>query len=146
MEQGEAGQRRVHHLGIIVRDLEKAIALYRDGFGLSAGRRATLADQGVKAAFLHLENASLEFIQPLDGASGVGRYLARRGEGLHHICLTARTLRAEIADLEARGVELIDHEPRPGLAGNICFFHPRAHAGVLVELVEWPGGEANGRV
>jgi methylmalonyl-CoA/ethylmalonyl-CoA epimerase len=96
----------------------------------------TVEEQGVKAALLSMDNVEIELLEPLSDDSGVGRYLNRRGEGLHHICFTTPDIRAEIASLKEREVELLDSEPRHGLAGLICFMHPRAHAGVLVELVE----------
>ena len=128
--------RRVHHLGIVVRDLDQAVRFFFDGLGLEVERQAVIEDQGVRAALLPLANAALELIEPLTGESGVGRYLERRGEGLHHICFTSAALEEEMQTLQQKGIELIDAKPRDGLAGRVCFIHPRAHAGVLVELVE----------
>jgi methylmalonyl-CoA/ethylmalonyl-CoA epimerase len=131
--------KRIHHVAVVVRDLDQALGFYRDALGLHVHKVETVADQGVRAALLDLENTEIELLQPLSSESGVGRFLERRGEGLHHICFTTPDIRAEIAGLQSRSIELIDQEPRNGLAGLICFLHPRAHAGVLVELVEVPG-------
>jgi len=128
--------KRLHHVAIVVRSLDAALRFYRDQLGLNVGKVETVEEQGVKAALLSLDNAEIELLEPLSPESGVGRFLERRGEGLHHVCFTTPDIRAEIADLKARDIELIDQEPRHGLAGLICFMHPRAHAGVLVELVE----------
>jgi len=130
--------KRIHHVAVVVRDLEQALGFYRDTLGLPVRKVETLVEQGVKAALLDIENSEIELLEPLSVESGIGRFLERRGEGLHHVCFTTPDIRAEMADLKARGVELIDEEPRHGIAGLICFLHPRAHAGVLVELVEAP--------
>lgn len=131
-----AGGKRVHHVAIVLRDLEAGLRFFRDHLGLPVRKVETVVEQDVRAALLDLANAELELLEPLSRESGIGRYLERRGEGLHHVCFTTPDIRAEIADLRARGQEVIDLEPRQGLAGLICFLHPRAHAGVLVELVE----------
>jgi methylmalonyl-CoA/ethylmalonyl-CoA epimerase len=98
--------------------------------------REALPDLGVEVALLELENAALELIAPLDDSNSIARFIERRGQGLHHVCLTTPDIEHEMADLQRRGVELVDSEPRRGIAGRVCFLHPRAHAGVLVELVE----------
>jgi methylmalonyl-CoA/ethylmalonyl-CoA epimerase len=130
--------KRIHHVALVLRDLDSGIAFYRDKLGLHLHKVETVEEQGVKAALLTLDNAEIELLEPLSPESGIGRFLERRGEGLHHLCFTTPDIRAEIADLKSRNVELLDQEPRYGLAGLICFMHPRAHAGVLVELVEMP--------
>jgi methylmalonyl-CoA epimerase len=127
---------RIHHIALVLHDLDAGIQFYRDKLGLHLDKVETVEEQGVKAALLSMDNVEVELLEPLSEESGVGRYLARRGEGLHHVCFTTPDIRSEMAELKARGVELLDTEPRYGLAGLICFMHPRAHAGVLVELVE----------
>jgi methylmalonyl-CoA epimerase len=134
--------KKVHHVGIVVRSLEEGCRFYRDILGLPLHKEATIEEQGVKAALLTLGDCEIELLEPIDPQGGVGRFLERRGEGLHHICFETDDIEGELAGLKERGVELIDQQPRRGLAGLICFLHPRAHRGVLVELAQpvEPGG------
>ena len=131
-----AAARRIHHVAVAVRHLDAGLASYRRLLGLTLDRRAVIEEQGVEVALLALENAEIELIAPLDPENSIGRFIERRGEGLHHICFTTPDIHAEMASLATRGVELLDAEPRQGIAGLVCFLHPRVHAGVLVELVE----------
>ena len=128
--------KKLHHVCIVVRSLEEAYRFYRDALGLPIRQEATIEDQGVKAALLALGDSEIELLEPIDPEGGVARFLERRGEGIHHICFQTDDVRGELAGLRERGVELIDQEPRRGLAGLVCFVHPRAHRGVLVELAE----------
>ena len=138
---------KIHHVGIVVRSLDEALVFYRDALGLPVHKSATIQDQGVKAALLTLGDSELELLEPIDAESGVARFLERRGEGLHHICFQTDDVEGEMAAARAKGVELIDQEPRRGVAGLICFCHPRAHHGTLVELAQplaenpWPAVE-----
>ncbi len=135
--------RRIHHVGIVVKRLEEAYRFYRDVLGLPLLKEAELADQGVRAALLAAGDTEIELLEPLGASTGVGRFLARRGEGLHHMCLETPDVAGELLSLKERSVELLDPVPRPGLAGQIAFLHPRACAGVLVELAT-PGADAAG--
>lgn len=126
--------RRIHHVGIVVRRLTDAYRFYRDVLGLPLLREAEVRDQGVRAALLGAGESEIELLEPLDPSTGVGRFLERRGEGLHHVCLDTPDVAAALGELGGRGVELIDHKPRVGLAGRVGFLHPRACSGVLVEL------------
>jgi methylmalonyl-CoA/ethylmalonyl-CoA epimerase len=132
--------RRIHHVGIVVERLATAYRFYRDTLGLPLLKEAVIAEQGVRAALLDAGASEGELLEPLDASSGVGKFLARRGEGLHHLCLDTADIEGALAGLAARGAELIDAVPRPGLAGRIAFLHPRACAGVLVELATPPNG------
>lgn len=131
---------RIHHTGVVVRSLEEAYAFYRDTLGLRLVTEAVMPDQGVRAALLDLGNGLLELLEPIEPETGIARFLEQRGEGLHHVCLEVDDIRAALADLKAKGVPLIDEEPREGLAGTIAFLHPSALHSVLVELVEAGSG------
>lgn len=127
---------RIDHTAIAVRDLDEAIDRYERLYGISAVERAVVTDQRVEVAFLALGDTSIELVSPLDDSSGVARFLAGRGEGLHHIGLAVDDLEVELDRLVRDGVELIDREPRAGVHGRIAFCHPRGTGGVLVELVQ----------
>lgn len=131
--------RRIHHVGIVVKRLTEAYAFYRDVLGLPLLREAEIADQGVRAALLAAGDSEIELLEPLGPSTSVGRFLARRGEGLHHFCLETSDVGASLASFKERGVEVLDTAPRAGLAGQIGFLHPRACSGVLVELATPPG-------
>ncbi len=126
---------KIHHIGIVVEKLQVAYQFYRDTLGLPVIREAEVLDQGVRAALLASGETELELLEPVTAGTGVARFLARRGEGLHHLCFETPDVAAELDRLKAQGVALIDQAPRPGLAGAIAFVHPSACAGVLVELV-----------
>ena len=130
----------VHHTGVVVRSLEQACAFYRDALGLRLVKEAYIEDQGVKAALFDLGNGLLELLEPVEPDTGIARYLERKGEGLHHVCLEVEDIDAALADLKAKGVPLIDEQPREGLTGTIAFLHPTALHGVLVELVQAGSG------
>jgi methylmalonyl-CoA/ethylmalonyl-CoA epimerase len=130
--------RRIHHVGIAVKSLTDAYAFYRGVLGLPLLREAEIAEQGVRAALLAAGDSEVELLEPLGPATAVGRYLAQRGEGLHHLCFETADVGASLADLGARGVRLLDATPRDGLAGRIGFLHPSACSGVLVELATPP--------
>jgi methylmalonyl-CoA epimerase len=128
----------VHHVGVVVRSMDEALALYRDKLALPLLKEETVHDQGVRAALLDLGNSFLELLEPTVPDTGIARYLERRGEGLHHVCLEVDDIQASLADLKTKDVQLIDETPRPGLTGLIAFVHPNALHGVLVELVHGP--------
>jgi methylmalonyl-CoA/ethylmalonyl-CoA epimerase len=128
--------KRIHHVGIVVPDLEKAMGLWRDLLGLSLTKSATIQDQGVKAALLKVGDSEIELLEPLNPDNGVGKFLARRGGGLHHVCFETEDVTRELEAARAKGIQLIDQKPRPGLAGMICFLHPKATRGVLVEYAQ----------
>jgi methylmalonyl-CoA/ethylmalonyl-CoA epimerase len=127
---------RIHHVAIVVRNMEQALSVYRDVLGIPLGRRATLADQGVHAALLPMSDGEIELLEPADPGGGVARFLEKRGEGFHHLCFETPDVAAALARARAADLPLIDHVPRPGLAGMIAFLHPRANHGVLVEMAQ----------
>jgi methylmalonyl-CoA/ethylmalonyl-CoA epimerase len=130
--------RRIHHVGIVVNRLTEAYRFYRDVLGLPLLREAEIADQGVRAALLAAGESEVELLEPLGPSTPVGRFLARRGEGLHHLCFETPDVGKSLTSLKERGVELLDTAPRQGLAGQIAFLHPRACSGVLVEMATPP--------
>ena len=136
--------RRIHHVGVVVQRLADAYEFYRDVLGLPLLKERTIPEQGVRAALLAAGDTEIELLEPLDAASGIGRFLARHGEGLHHLCFETPDVGGALVGLKDRGAELIDTAPRTGLAGQIAFLHPRACCGVLVELATPPPGEGPG--
>ena len=126
---------RVHHIGVVVRRLEEACGFFRDTLGLALLKEDRMEDQGVKGALLDLGNSFLELLEPIVPDTGIARFLERRGEGLHHVCLEVADIEATLADLKAKGVPLVDETPREGMVGTIAFLHPNALQGVLAELV-----------
>jgi len=126
---------RIAHLGIAVLDLDAAVAFYRDVLRMPVGAREVVGDQGVEVAMIHAGEPEIELLHPTRPDSPVGRFLEKRGEGLHHVCLEVDDIRAELARLEALGVPLVDKAPRVGAGGHlVAFLHPKAARGVLVEL------------
>lgn len=127
---------KVHHVGIVVRDMEQAMRFYRDTLGLHVHKLETIQEQGVKAALLNVGDSEIELLEPVVPDTGVARYLERRGEGLHHICFQVDDVESDLEALKQRGTEMIDQATRIGLAGRICFIHPNAMDGALVELCQ----------
>jgi methylmalonyl-CoA epimerase len=134
--------RRIHHVAVVVRDLEQALSFYRDTLGLPVDLVLPIESDAVRIAFLPVGESKLELVQPTDDSTGVARFLASRGEGFHHLCFEVPDLAAELERLAEEGVELIDHAPRRGAEGPVAFIHPRSAHGVLVELIEAAGGPA----
>jgi len=129
---------KIHHVGIVVENLARAYGFWRDTLGLPLRREAELPDQGVRAALLAAGDSEVELLEPLRPDTGVGRFLAKRGEGLHHLCFETPDVDAALDTLRGRQVPLIDDRARAGLAGRIAFLHPSACHGVLVELATPP--------
>ena len=128
---------QINHVAYVVADLDAAIPLYTERFGMPLQVREVLPDQGVEAAALGVGSGHLELIQPLDPENSIGRFLERRGEGMHHVAFEVPDVAAALAELAAAGIEAIDKEPRRGLGGHlIAFLHPRSSGGVLTELVQ----------
>lgn len=133
---------RVHHLAVVVRDLDAALAFYRDKLRLELDVVMPIDTDGVRIGFLPVGESSIELVQPTRADTGVARFLESRGEGFHHVCLEVDDLAAELERLAGEGIELIDAAPRSGAEGPVAFIHPRSCHGVLVELIEAPGGPA----
>ena len=129
--------KKVDHIAIAVKNLDEALDTYEKLFGLKAEKIEDVPDQGVKAALIPIGNGSeIELIQPVNSESGVAKFLEKKGEGIHHISLEVENVDHEIKTLAAQGVDLIDKEPRSGLAGRIAFLHPKSTSGVLIELCQ----------
>jgi methylmalonyl-CoA epimerase len=126
----------IHHLGVAVADLEEAIETYRRLFGAEVEVRETLLDQGVDTAVLRVGDGRIELLAARGPETPVGRFIDRRGPGMHHVAFEVSDVAGELERLAAGGAELIDERPRPGLMGKqIAFIHPHAAGGVLAELV-----------
>ncbi len=133
---------KVHHVALIVRSLDDALGLWRDKLGLELENVMEVAGDRVRIAFLAIGESKIELVEPTDETTGVARFLASKGEGFHHVCFEVANLAETLLKLEIAGLELIDTAPRRGAEGPVAFIHPRACHGVLVELIEAPGGPA----
>jgi methylmalonyl-CoA/ethylmalonyl-CoA epimerase len=128
---------KIDHLGIAVRSLQDSLAFYRDALGLELVGTETVEDQGVRVALLPVGESRIELLEPISDDTVVGRFIAKRGEGLHHVCYQVDDLEAALAQLRSRGVRLLEGYPRRGAEGKlVAFLHPTAANGVLIELVE----------
>jgi methylmalonyl-CoA/ethylmalonyl-CoA epimerase len=128
--------RGIHHLGVAVDDLDSALETYERLFGAEVEHQATIDDQGVRAASLRIGDGRVELLEALGQDTPVGRFLANRGPGMHHIAYEVNDLRATLAELAREGAELIDDQPRAGLFGlEVAFVHPDSVHGVLSEVV-----------
>lgn len=128
---------RLDHIGIAVRDLDKAVAYWSELLELKSDHRIPVPAQGVEVVFIPTRGARLELLAATGPDSPIAKFLERRGEGLHHVCFAVRDIEAELADLKSKGVELIDEKPRLGAEGKrIAFLHPKSTYGVLIELLE----------
>ena len=132
----------IHHVAVVVRDLDAAVRFYRDTLGLALDSVVPIPSDGVRIAFLPVGESRVELVEPVDPGTGVARFLESRGEGFHHVCFEVADLAGALSRMETSGVELIDRAPRPGAEGPVAFLHPRSCHGVLVELIEAPGGPA----
>ncbi len=132
-----SGEVRLHHVGVAVADLEPAIQLYTSLFGADLTHRGRNEKDGLEAAFLQMGDAEIELLAPLREDSAVGKFLAKRGPGMHHVAYAVSDIRQAMADARSAGLELIDAEPRMGMHGTlIAFVHPKSVGGVLTEFVE----------
>jgi methylmalonyl-CoA/ethylmalonyl-CoA epimerase len=131
----------IDHVAIVVEDLERAVETYRAILGMEPEKMEEVPEQGVAMACFRLPNGRIELMEPTDPESGVARFLRKRGEGMHHVCLRSDDLEADMARLVAGGLEAITPEPQKGVEGTIAFFHPRSTHGVLLELVHNPQGD-----
>jgi methylmalonyl-CoA/ethylmalonyl-CoA epimerase len=132
---------RIDHIGVAVEDIDAAIELYRDSFGMELAHRETVESQGVEAVLLDVGDGHVELLAPLGPDTPVGKYLAKNGAGLHHVAYAVDDIDAALEKIGAAGIKLIDSEPRAGIRDSrVAFLHPRSTGGVLTEIVEPAGG------
>ena len=128
---------RVDHIGVAVEDLDAAIALHERDYGMKLVHREVLDEQGVEAVLLDVGENHVELLRPLGDDTPVGRFLAKRGPGLHHVAYQVGDVDSALAQLRERGLRLIDEAPRTGIRGSrVAFLHPAASGGVLTEIVQ----------
>jgi len=127
----------IDHVGIAVEDIDAALAVYRDSLGMVLVHREVVSSQGVDAALLDVGDSHIELLQPLGPDTTVGKFLARRGPGLHHVAYRVASVEDTLKALSAAGVRLIDERPRIGIRGSqVAFLHPSSTGGVLTEIVQ----------
>jgi methylmalonyl-CoA epimerase len=130
---------RIDHVAIIVRDIEQALVFYRDTLGLVPSEIKEVPSEQVRIAFLPMGGpggSEIELIEPTNPASSLSRFLEKRGEGLHHICLEVRDIEAALREMQAKGAAVLDKQPRIAAEGRAIFLHPKGTNGVLLELLE----------
>lgn len=127
----------VDHIGVAVESIDTALAVYRDALGMPLVHRETVSEQGVEAVLLDVGESHIELLQPLSPDTAVGKFLARRGPGLHHVAYRVESIEETLQALRAAGVKLIDERPRTGIRGSqVAFLHPASTGGVLTEIVQ----------
>jgi methylmalonyl-CoA/ethylmalonyl-CoA epimerase len=131
---------KIHHVALIVTSIDDALRVWRDLVGLELETVMDIPQDRVRIAFLTVGESKVELVEPTDDTTGVARFLASKGEGFHHVCFEVANLAETLLRLEIDGLELIDSAPRRGAEGPVAFIHPRSCHGVLVELIEAPGG------
>jgi len=137
--EGRALLKKIYHLGYAVEDLDVAARFYREYFGAVTGEREEVEEQGVIATMFDVGESKIELVQPTRPDSPVGKFLAEKGEGFHHVAFQVEDLETILKELKENGVELIDDVPRIGVGGaRVAFLHPKGILGVLTELVELP--------
>lgn len=127
---------KINHIAIVVADLDVSLQAYHDLLGLPIGDRKVMTEQAVEIAFLPAGDSLLELITPITEDSGVAKYLAKRGEGIHHICLEVDDVDAALAEMQAKGAQLINEQVIQAAEGRAFFLHPKGTHGVLIELLE----------
>lgn len=131
----------IDHVGVAVPDIDAALPLYRDALGMELVHRETVTEQGVDAALLDIGDSHVELLAPLDPETVVGKFLSRRGPGLHHVAYRVASVQDTLDACAAAGLRLIDESPRVGIRGSrVAFLHPASTGGVLTEIVQ-PAGE-----
>ena len=128
---------RIDHVGVAVEDLDAAVALYKDSFGMPVAHRETVESQGVEAVLLDVGDGHVELLRPLGPDTAVGKFLERSGEGLHHVAYAVEDIDTTLEELRSAGLDLIDTQARTGIRGSrVAFLHPKSTGRVLTEIVE----------
>jgi len=135
-------QGRIHHVATVVKDIDAAVKFHAEVLGLPLEQIADVPSQEVRIAFLTAGDSKIELVAPTNSTSGVARFLASKGEGFHHLCLVVDDIDAELQRLTGAGVQLINAVAVEGVEGPVAFLHPKSCHGILVELIEAPGGPA----
>jgi len=125
----------IDHVGVAVKNIDTALAFFKKVFDVPDADIELMEDQGVRACLIEVGQTRLELLEPTGSESGVGRFIERRGEGLHHLAFNVTDISGKLQTLQTLGVDLIDQTPREGLSGTIAFVHPRSVFGILTELV-----------
>ncbi len=132
----------IQHLGVAVESIEEALAFWRDALGLELKDVEIVEDQGVRVGMLPIGESRIELLEATGAETPVGKFLAKRGPGIHHLCVEVNDINAKLSELKARGVRLIDEQPRIGAEGAlVAFVHPSSTGGVLIELTQRGNGE-----
>ena len=126
----------IDHVGVAVKDIDAAMAFFKKVFGVTDAEIVLMEDQGVRATLIEVGQTRLELLEPISPETGVGKFIERRGEGLHHLAFNVTDIGGKLQTLKTLGLDLIDQSPREGLSGSIAFVHPRSVFGILTELVE----------
>lgn len=126
----------IDHVGVAVNEIEVSMEFFRDTFGIESSTITVMEEHGVKAALLLVGQTRIELLEPLGPETAVGRFLQRRGEGLHHLALNVNNVGQDLEVVKARGLRVIDRTPREGLTGMVAFIHPESTGGILMELVQ----------
>ncbi|MGE0132231.1 MAG: methylmalonyl-CoA epimerase [Blastocatellales bacterium] len=134
-------QHQIQHLGVAVPSIEEALSFWRDALGLELKEIEIVEDQGVRVAMLPIGESRIELLEATGEETPVGKFLAKRGPGIHHLCVEVNDINAKLSELKARGVRLIDEQPRTGAGGAlVAFVHPSSTGGVLIELTQKGSG------
>jgi methylmalonyl-CoA/ethylmalonyl-CoA epimerase len=129
---------KIHHIAIAVKDLDAALTFYRDALGIEVSERREVPTEGVEIAFLPMENSELELLQPLDPANSIGRFLDKRGEGIHHVCILVDDIGAAVTRMKDEGAQMATEVRSHPDGTRYAFVHPKSAHGVLMELYEKP--------
>jgi lactoylglutathione lyase/methylmalonyl-CoA/ethylmalonyl-CoA epimerase len=128
--------KKIDHIAIVVRNIEEALQAYQGALGLELTDVKEMSEDAVRVAFLPVGESEIELVEPITADSTIAKFLEKRGEGMHHICLEVEDIEAALQDLAVKGIRLIDKQPRQGAQGRVAFLYPTSTHGVLIELIE----------